>query len=130
MPPGGTDRSGLTQFSRGTAFRRAYYPGRNRAFMRGLAAVFFFFFANLSFYLVVTMFMLKALNIPPLAAGLVFLPLALAFVIASRHSGARAKHRGTLVLIEGCALQVADLPCSPPPLLSTPHRQRWCSQGY
>jgi predicted MFS family arabinose efflux permease len=81
----------------------------DRAFMRGLAAVFFFFFANLSFYLVFTMFMQKALNIPPLAAGLVFLPLALAFVIASRHSGARARHRGTLVLIEGCALQVAGL---------------------
>jgi len=81
----------------------------NRAFMRGLAAVFFFFFANLSFYLVITMFMQNALHIPPLQAGLVFLPLALAFVIASRHSGARARHRGTLVLIEGCALQVAGL---------------------
>lgn len=79
------------------------------AFMRGLAAVFFFFFANLSFYLVVTLFMQKALQIPPLEAGLVFLPLALAFVVASRHSGARAKHRGTLVLIEGCALQVTGL---------------------
>jgi MFS family permease len=81
----------------------------DRAFMRGLAAVFFFFFANLSFYLVITMFMQKALQIPPLQAGLVFLPLAFAFVIASRHSGARARHRGTLVLIEGCALQVAGL---------------------
>jgi MFS family permease len=81
----------------------------DRAFMRGLAAVFFFFFANLSFYLVITMFMQKALHIPPLQAGLVFLPLAFAFVIASRHSGARARHRGTLVLIEGCALQVAGL---------------------
>ena len=73
------------------------------AFMRGLCAVFFFFFANLSFYLVMTMFMQKALHIPPLQAGLVFVPLALAFVVASRHSGARARHRGTLVLIEGCA---------------------------
>ena len=81
----------------------------DRAFMRGLAAVFFFFFANLSFYLVMTMFMQKALHIPPLQAGLVFLPLALTFVIASRHSGARAKHRGTLVLIEGCAVQIAGL---------------------
>jgi MFS family permease len=81
----------------------------DRAFMRGLAAVFFFFFANLSFYLVITMFMQKALHIPPLQDGLVFLPLAFAFVIASRHSGARARHRGTLVLIEGCALQVAGL---------------------
>jgi EmrB/QacA subfamily drug resistance transporter len=81
----------------------------DRAFMRGLAAVFFFFFANLSFYLIMTVFMQKALHIPPLHAGLVFVPLALTFVLASRHSGARAKHRGTLVLIEGCAVQIIGL---------------------
>ena len=81
----------------------------DKAFMRGLAAVFFFFFANLSFYLVMTIYMQKGLQIPPLQAGLVFLPLALTFVIASRHSGMRAKHRGTLVLIEGCAVQIAGL---------------------
>jgi predicted MFS family arabinose efflux permease len=79
------------------------------AFMRGLYAAFFFFFANLSFYLVMTMFMQRGLRIPPLQAGMVFLPLALAFVIASRHSGARARHRGTLVLIEGCAVQTIGL---------------------
>src|SRR2546430_1698099 len=79
------------------------------AFMRGLYAAFFFFFANLSFYLVMTMFMQRALQIPPLQAGLVFLPLALAFVIASRHSGVRARHRGTLVLVEGCAVQIVGL---------------------
>jgi MFS family permease len=79
------------------------------AFMRGLVAVFFFFFANLSFYLLMTMFMQKALHIPPLSAGLVFIPLALAFVIASKHSGVRARHRGTLVLIEGCTVQIAGL---------------------
>jgi MFS family permease len=79
------------------------------AFMRGLYATFLFFFANLSFYLVMTMFMQRGLHIPPLQAGLVFVPLALAFVIASRHSSARSRHRGTLVLIEGCALQLAAL---------------------
>src|SRR5712672_146827 len=79
------------------------------AFMRGLYAVFFFFFANLSFYLVMTMFMQRGLHILPLQAGMVFLPLAFAFVIASRHSGARARHRGTLVLIEGCAVQMIGL---------------------
>jgi EmrB/QacA subfamily drug resistance transporter len=78
-------------------------------FMRGLYAAFCFFFANLSFYLVMTMFMQKALHIPPLQAGLVFVPLALAFVIASRHSGTRARHRGTRVLIEGCAVQIVGL---------------------
>src|SRR5260370_40466783 len=81
------------------------------AFMRGLCAVFFFFFANLSFYLVMTMFMQRGLHIPPLQAGMVFLPLAFAFVFASRHSGARARHRGTLVLIEGCAGQMIGLAC-------------------
>ncbi|MBV9460162.1 MAG: MFS transporter, partial [Bradyrhizobium sp.] len=79
------------------------------SFMRGLAAAFFFFFANLSFYLIMTMFMQKALQIPPVEAGLVFVPLALTFVVASRLSGVRAKHRGTLVLIEGCAIQIAGL---------------------
>jgi EmrB/QacA subfamily drug resistance transporter len=79
------------------------------AFMRGLYAAFCFFFANLSFYLIMTMFMQKALHIPPLQAGLVFVPLALSFVVASRHSGMRARHRGTLVLIEGCAIQIASL---------------------
>jgi EmrB/QacA subfamily drug resistance transporter len=81
----------------------------DKPFTRGLVAVFFFFFANLSFYLVMTIYMQKGLQIPPLQAGLVFLPLALTFVIASRHSGIRAKHRGTLVLIEGCAVQIAGL---------------------
>jgi MFS family permease len=79
------------------------------AFMRGLVAAFFFFFANLSFYLVMTMFMQNALHFPPLHAGLVFVPLALTFVTASRHSAARAGHRGILVLIEGCALQIIGL---------------------
>ena len=79
------------------------------AFLRGLGAAFFFFVANLSFYLVMTLFMQRGLKIPPLAAGLAFIPLALAFVVASRHSGARARHRGTRVLIEGCMLQIAGL---------------------
>jgi len=81
----------------------------DKAFMRGLGAAFFFFFANLSFYLVMTMYMQKTLRIPPLHAGLVFVPLALTFIAASRISGARAKHRGTLVLIEGCAIEIVGL---------------------
>ena len=79
------------------------------AFLRGLGAAFFFFLANLSFYLVMTLFMQRGLKIPPLAAGMACIPLAIAFVVASRHSGARAKHRGTKVLIEGCVLQIAGL---------------------
>ena len=78
-------------------------------FMRGFFAAFFFFLANLSFCFVTTVFMQQTLRIPPLQAGLVFVPLALTFVVASRHSGARAKRRGTLVLIEGCMVQIAPL---------------------
>jgi MFS family permease len=79
------------------------------AFMRGLTAAFCFFFANLSFYLVMTIFLQKTLHVPPLQAGLVFLPLTLTFVIASRHSAVRARRRGTLVLIEGCIIQMSAL---------------------
>ncbi len=93
------------------------------AFLRGLGAALFFFAANLSFYLVMTLFMQRGLKIAPLAAGMAFIPLALAFVVASRHSGVRARHRGTKVLIEGCALQIAGLAalalvalCAPTPL--------------
>jgi predicted MFS family arabinose efflux permease len=78
-------------------------------FLRGLGAAFFFFVANLSFYLVMTLFMQRGLKFPPLAAGMSFIPLALAFVVASRHSGVRARHRGTRVLLEGCALQIVGL---------------------
>lgn len=81
----------------------------DRPFMRGLTAAFFFFFANLSFYLIMTMFMQTALHIPPIKAGLVFVPLTATFVVASRFSSVRARHRGTLVLIEGCAIQIAGL---------------------
>jgi len=81
----------------------------DRAFMRGLCAVFCFFFANLSFYLVMTVHMQQALQIPPLQAGMAFLPLTTTFVIASRQAGARAKRRGMMVLIEGCALQLVGL---------------------
>jgi EmrB/QacA subfamily drug resistance transporter len=81
----------------------------DESFMRGLGAAFFFFLANLSFYFVMTVFMQRTLQLPPLQGGLVFVPLAITFVVASRHAGARAKHRGTLVLAEGCAIQIAGL---------------------
>jgi len=81
----------------------------DKRFMRGLGAAFFFFFANLSFYFVMTVFMQRTLQLPPLQGGLAFVPLALTFVVASRHASARANHRGTLVLTEGCAIQIAGL---------------------
>ena len=104
----------FTQFERGVA-RRGGMPLidlaliEDRAFLRGLCAVFWFFFANLSFYFVMTIFMQNALHYGALFSGLTVVPLALAFVVASRHSGVRAHHRGTLVLIEGCVLQLVGL---------------------
>jgi predicted MFS family arabinose efflux permease len=95
------------------------------AFTRGLCAVFAFFFANLSFYLVMTLFMQNALHLPPLQAGLVFVPLTLAFVVASRHSGIRAKHRGTLVLIEGCVIEIAGLAATVAILICVDHPAAW-----
>src|SRR3954451_5321161 len=38
-----------------------------------------------------------------------FMPLALSFVVASRQSAARVRHRGTLVLVEGCVIQIVGL---------------------
>lgn len=78
-------------------------------FSRGLMAVFWFFFANLSFYLVMTLFMQSALGLSPLAAGATVLPLALAFVIASRQAAGRVRSRGTAVLLEGCAVEIVGL---------------------
>jgi predicted MFS family arabinose efflux permease len=79
------------------------------AFTRGLAATFLFFFANLSFYLVMTLFMQSGLGIAPVNAGLALMPLALGFVVASRQSAARLVARGVRTLIEGCVLQLIGL---------------------
>jgi len=81
----------------------------DRAFMRGLVATFCFFFANLSFYLIITLFLQNGLGLNPLEASYVVLPLALAFVTAARQSAARATKVGLKVLTDGCALQLAGL---------------------
>ena len=79
------------------------------AFMRGLGAAFFFFVANLSFYLVMTLFMQtrpaasRRCSRPGLhSAGTGFRGR----VAPQRRAGAASRH---LVLIEGCVLQIAGL---------------------
>ena len=79
------------------------------AFTRGLAATFLFFFANLSFYLVMTLYMQSGLGIAPVNAGLALMPLAIGFVVSSRQSAARVATRGIRTLIEGCVLQLVGL---------------------
>jgi EmrB/QacA subfamily drug resistance transporter len=112
----------------------------DRAFTRGLGATFLFFFANLSFYLVMTLYMQNGLGVAPVDAGLALMPLALGFVVSSRQSAARVVARGVRTLIEGCALQLAGLAgvvalvalvAQPGPLLlMLPLAVFGCGQGF
>jgi predicted MFS family arabinose efflux permease len=80
----------------------------DRGFVRGLAATFCFFLANVSFYFVVTMFMQTGMGLSPLDTGVTVLPLALAFVVASRRA-AKFNQNGIAALIRGCAVQASGL---------------------
>jgi EmrB/QacA subfamily drug resistance transporter len=80
----------------------------DRAFQRGLAATFCFFLANVSFYFVITLFMQSGMGLSALDAGVTMVPLALAFVVASRHA-AKLQHNGITALINGCAVQASGL---------------------
>jgi predicted MFS family arabinose efflux permease len=82
---------------------------RERGFVISLAAVFFFTFANLSFYLVMTLYLQLGLGLPALQAGSVVLPLAVAFALMSRIAGPRAQRLGNTALVQGCGVQVAGL---------------------
>ncbi len=81
----------------------------DRGFVTGLFAVFFFTFANISFYLVMTLYMQLGLKFTPLQSGTAVLPLAIAFAIMSRIAGPRVQRRGTIALLQGCAVQIAGL---------------------
>jgi MFS family permease len=81
----------------------------DRSFATGLLAIFFFTFANISFYLVMTLYMQLGLGFSPLQSGTVVLPLAIGFAIVSRIAGPRAQRRGVSPLIEGCGVQLVGL---------------------
>ena len=82
---------------------------QDRSFAIGLLVVFFFTFANISFYLVLTLYMQLGLGFTPLQSGTTMLPSAIAFAIVSRMAGPRAQRRGVSALIEGCGVQIAGL---------------------
>jgi MFS family permease len=63
---------------------------RDRGFMRGLATVFAFQSGNISFYLLITLFMQGVMEFSPLRSGTAVVPLAVAFTCASQLSGRRA----------------------------------------
>ncbi|HUN41133.1 MAG TPA: MFS transporter [Acetobacteraceae bacterium] len=82
---------------------------RDRSFAIGLGAVFCFTFANLSFYLVMMLYLQLGLGLPALQAGSVVLPLALAFALMSRIAGPRAQRLGIAALLQGCGVQLVGL---------------------
>jgi EmrB/QacA subfamily drug resistance transporter len=82
---------------------------RDADFVTGLVAIFFFTFANLSFYLLLTLYLQLGLGLPALKSGLTVLPLAISFAIVSRFAAPRAQKRGVKALIEGCVLQIGGL---------------------
>ena len=81
----------------------------DRDFIRGLATVFAFQFANLSFYLAITLYLQDRLHFSPLQGGAVVMPLALAFTVASRFSGRWVPRFGMRVLQAGISIQLAAL---------------------
>src|SRR5260221_240338 len=82
---------------------------RDRNFAIGLAAVFFFTFANISLHLVMTLYMQLALRFSPLQSGSAALPIAIGFALMSRIAGPRAQRRGITALLEGCGVQIVGL---------------------
>jgi MFS family permease len=82
---------------------------RDRSFVTGLCAVFFFTSANISFYLVMTLYMQLGLGFSPLQSGAAVMPLAIAFALVSRIAGPRAQRRGIGALLQGCAVQIGGL---------------------
>ena len=69
----------------------------DRVFIAGMAATFWFFLGNLSFYFVLTLFLQNGLGFAPFDAALTVLPLAFSFIAGSRLHGTR--------LIGGCIVQ-------------------------
>jgi EmrB/QacA subfamily drug resistance transporter len=82
---------------------------RDREFAVGLATVFLLAFANISFYLLITLYMQNQLRFTPLESGATVVPLAIVFAIVSRRAGPRAQRRGSRAIIEGCGMAIAGL---------------------
>lgn len=84
----------------------------DRIFSAGMGATFCFFFGNLSFYFVLTLYLQNGLGFSPSNAALTVLPLSVAFVIGSRLAGR---------LIEGCVVQGIGLAATALIAVAVPH---------
>ena len=81
----------------------------DRAMRRSLGAVFWFTFANQSFYFVLTMAVQRGLGAGSLAIALAILPLGVAFAVVSRAAGPRVQRLGVRALQQGGLVQLAGL---------------------
>jgi len=81
----------------------------DRPFLRGLGTAFSFQFGNVSFYLVITLFMQNELGFSPLRGGLAVVPLALAFTLASQLAGRWTTRGSVAVLLWGSMVQFAGI---------------------
>jgi EmrB/QacA subfamily drug resistance transporter len=82
---------------------------RDRGFAIGLVTVFLLAFANISFYLLITLYMQNQLRFTPLQSGATVVPLAIVFALVSRRAGPWAQKRGSRALSEGCGVAIAGL---------------------
>ncbi|HZP76711.1 MAG TPA: MFS transporter [Pseudolabrys sp.] len=94
---------------------------RDRGFAIGLVTAFLLAFANISFYLLITLYMQNQLHFTPLQSGAAVVPLAIVFALTSRGAGPRAQKRGARALIEGCGVAVLGLAALMATILATVH---------
>src|SRR5581483_11744447 len=82
---------------------------RDRGFAVGLATAFLLAFANISFYLLITLYMQNQLHFTPLQSGMAVLPVAIAFALVSRTAGPRTQRLGVRAIIQGCVVSAVGL---------------------
>ena len=82
---------------------------RDPGFRAGLGAACCLFAGNISFYLVVTLFVQGGLGATPLQAGLALLPLVVTFVLGARHGARWVGAHGISALVRGCWVQLAGV---------------------
>ena len=82
---------------------------RDRAFSLGLVTAFLLAFANISFYLLITLYMQNQLHYAPLQSGMAVVPVAIAFALVSRAAGPRTQRLGVRAIIQGCVVSAVGL---------------------
>jgi len=82
---------------------------RDRGFAVGLATAFLLAFANISFYLLITLYMQNQLHYTPLQSGMAVVPVAVAFALVSRAAGPRTQRLGVRAIIQGCGVAAVGL---------------------